>query len=207
VAGVRPRGFSFTLFAAALSIAAPAALLIDAKAPGGGPPQAQAAVSVLLSLGELVGASTHVVVATAGERRSAWEDLPGGRRIVTYTRFKIERAIGASPGEEIEVRTLGGVVGQVGQAVSGDAKIAKGERALLFLKKADRAFVVAGLAQGHFPVRADAKGTPRLAPSPDAGSLLARRGPAISAREELVGTTIDDAAAAVDRARRARDAR
>jgi len=194
------------VFASALSLAAPAALLLHPGARG--VPEAQAAVSVLLSLDELVGASAHVVVATAGDSRSVWEDLPGGRRIVTYTRFQAERSVGgASPGEAFEVRTLGGVVGSVGQAVAGDAKIAKGERALLFLARADRAFVVAGLAQGHFPLRADDKGTVRLAPSPNAGTLLPRPGPVISAREELVGVSLDDAAQRIERARKARDAR
>jgi hypothetical protein len=202
---VRPRPFSFVVFASALAIAAPAALVSPPV------PEAHAAVSVLLSLNELVSASAHVVVATAGESRSVWEDLPGGRRIVTYTRFQVERSIGgASPGEAVEVRTLGGVVGSIGQAVTGDAKIAKGERALLFLAslaKTEKGFVVAGMAQGHFPLRADAKGTVRLAPSPNAGSLLPRPGPVISAREELVGADLEGAAQRIERARKARDGR
>jgi len=174
-------------------------------------PEARAAVSVLLSLDELLGASAHVVVVTAGESRSVWEDLPGGRRIVTYTKLQVERSLGgAAPGEAVEVRTLGGVVGSIGQAVEGDAKLAKGERAVVFLAKlakAERAFVVAGLAQGHFPLRADEKGTVRLAPSPKAGSLVPRPGPVISAREELVGASLEDAALRIERARKARDGR
>jgi hypothetical protein len=206
---VRPRAFSFVVFASALALAAPAALLFNPGAPRGtGVPEARAAVSVLLSLDELLGASAHVVVVTAGESRSVWEDLPGGRRIVTYTKLQVERSLGgASPGEAVEVRTLGGVVGSIGQAVEGDAKLAKGERAVVFLGKGERAFVVAGLAQGHFPLRADEKGTVRLAPSPKAGSLLPRPGPAISAREELVGASLEDAALRIERARKARDGR
>jgi hypothetical protein len=140
---VRPRAFTLVIFASALALAAPAALLcnpdalLDGCGDGCGPPEAHAAVSVLLSLDELVGASAHVVVAKAlpGESRSVWEDLPGGRRIVTYSKFQVERSIGgASPGQTVEVRTLGGIVGDVGQAVEGDAKIAAGERAVLFAR-------------------------------------------------------------------------
>ena len=199
---MRPRAFSFVVFASALALAAPAALLLHPA------PEAHAAVSVLLSLDELLGATAHVVVVTAGESRSVWEDLPGGRRIVTYTKLQVERAIGgASPGEAVEVRTLGGVVGSVGQAVEGDAKLARGERALIFLARGERAFVVAGFAQGHFPLKADDKGTARLSPSPKAGALLPRPGPAISAREELVGASLEEAALRIERARKARDGR
>lgn len=209
---VRPRAFTLAVFASALALAAPAALLCNLDAPLGGPSEARAAVSVLLSLDELVGSSAHVVVAKAlpVAARSAWEDLPGGRRIVTYSTFQVERSIGgAAPGETIEVRTLGGVVGDVGQAVEGDAKFAKGERAVLFLSpiKGRPAFVVAGLAQGHFPVRPDEKGTPTLASSPRAGTLLPRPGPVVSAREQLVGSSLEDAVLVIEKARKARDGR
>jgi hypothetical protein len=160
-----------------------------------------------MSMDELVGASTYVVVATAESRHSVWEDLPGGRRIVTYTRLKVERAVVGAPGSEVLVRTLGGVVGSVGQAVSGDARIAKGERALLFLAKNSGALVVAGLAQGHFPVALDQSGKERLRASPDAGTLLPRPGPVISAREALVDKPLEDAVSSVVLAKRARDAR
>jgi hypothetical protein len=188
-------------------VALPAALSLDTAGLTAGPREAHAAVALLVSMDELVGASTYVVVAQAGERTSVWEDLPGGRRIVTYTRFKVERAVVGSPGSEVMVRTLGGVVGTVGQAVSGEAKIASGERSLLFLAKSGGALVVTGLAQGHFPIAVDAKGNERLKASPDAGTLLPRPGPVIAAREELVGALVEDAARAVDRAKRARQAR
>jgi hypothetical protein len=192
---------------AAFLVALPAALSLDSASLTGGPREAHAAVALLVSMDELVGASAYVVVAQAGERSSVWEDLPGGRRIVTYTRFKVERAVVGSPGSEVVVRTLGGVVGTIGQAVSGEAKIATGERSLLFLAKSGSALVMTGLAQGHFPIAVDAKGNERLKASPDAGTLLPRPGPVIAAREELVGALVDDAARVVERAKRARQAR
>ncbi|NUQ77558.1 MAG: hypothetical protein HUU21_28810 [Polyangiaceae bacterium] len=199
---MRPRAFSLVVFASALALAVPAAVLVNPV------PEAHAAVSVLLSLDELVGATSHVVVAQAGESRSVWEDLPGGRRIVTYTKLHVERPIGgSSPGEVIEVRTLGGIVGEIGQAVEGDAKMVKGERAVFFLVKGERAAVVAGRAQGHFPLRADEKGTVRLVPSPKAGKLLPRPGPVISAREELSGALLEDAVTRIEKAWKARHGR
>jgi hypothetical protein len=178
-----------------------------------GPREAMAAVSIQLSLEELTTSTSYVVVATALEQRSQWEELGGSRRIVTYTRLSVERTVAGEPGRELWVRTLGGVVDKIGQQVSGDARLTPGSRSLLFLKKVDTAVVVAGMAQGHYPVVEDEEPSVgagarralvrRLAPSPDAGALLPRRGPAISAREQLVGATLDDAVAAVTRAWRA----
>lgn len=167
---------------------------------------ARAAVSVLLSLDELVSASTFVVVATAGERVSRWEDQPTGKRIVTYTKLTVERAVVGEPAKEIWVRTLGGVVGKIGQSVPGEAHIATGTRAMLFLAQANSALVPVGMAQGHYPIVTDDKGAARLTTSPDPGMLLPRRGPSISAQERLVGGKLDEAIALVIKTRRARDA-
>ena len=174
-----------------------------------GPRSAEASVAVLISLNDLVAASTYVVVATAGEQRSVWEETPSGRRIVTYTRLAVDRSVTGSAETELWVRTLGGVVEKIGQAVSGEAQLVKGERSLLFVARMDAGLVVTARAQGHYPVEADQapKASPRLRGSPDAGMLLARRGPTISAREHLVGLTLDEAVVAVQAAHKAAHAK
>lgn len=153
-----------------------------------------------ISLEDLVAASTYVLVGTAGDHRSVWEDLPSGRRIVTYTRVTVEQRVVGSPGAEIWVRSLGGAVGNIGQSVPGEAQIAAGSRALFFVKQADGVAVVTARSQGHYPIVSDDKGTPRLASSPDPSMLVPRRGPTISAHERLVGGTVDEAVAAVKQA-------
>ncbi|WP_437496381.1 hypothetical protein [Sorangium sp. So ce1099] len=181
-----------------------------------GPREAQAAVSVQLSLEELVSRAAYVVVATATEQRSQWEELGGARRIVTYTRLSVDRPVAGQPDGEIWVRTLGGVVGDIGQQVSGDAQLKIGGQAMVFLSRAGSALVVAGMAQGHYPVVDGEEGrrvagaprvaVRRLAASPDGGTVLPRPGPAISAREQLVGATLDAAIDAVSRAWKANHA-
>lgn len=183
----------------------PAITVLSAEAPLEGPPAAEASVSVLLSLDEMVAASTAVVVGTAAEKKSQWEELAGGKRIVTYTRIKIDRSIAGSAGTEVWVRTLGGVVDKIGQAVSGEAQIATGSKSVLFLRTKGDVTVVTGMAQGHFPVVADDKGVVRLRPSPDAGTQLRTPGPTIAARDVLVNQTLDGAAAAIVKARKAID--
>ncbi len=132
------------------------------------PRPAHASVARAFDLGALVGSSEHVVEATALEGFCRWERLGKRRRIVTYTRVRVERSIkGASAGDELLIRTLGGRVDDVGQVVHGEALLLVGERAMLFLAvDSTGSLAVRGLAQGHYPVRADARGVQRLAPSP-----------------------------------------
>jgi hypothetical protein len=191
----------------ALTVLVPAAAIVSPHASSLGPPPAEAAVSLLVTLDELVQSSTYVVLGTAAEHNSAWEETPSGRRIVTYTRIDVERTVAGDPGTSVWVRTLGGTVGSIGQYVSGEAQITLGSRSLLFLHKEGPLVAVTEMAQGHFPVIADDKGPVRLGASPDAGALLPRRGPSISAREVLVGATIERAVVAVQEARRTHEKR
>lgn len=188
----------------AFALALPPLVTLSGRAPFTVAP-AGATVSALVSMDELVAASTYVVIATAGERYGVWEDLPSGKRIVTYTKLSVERAVLGAPSREIWVRTLGGVVDNLGQSVAGEARLPTGSRALVFLAQVNGAVVVTGMAQGHYPIVADDKGVARLASSPEPGMLVPRRGPTLSAHEQLVGATVEEGAALVVRARKARD--
>ena len=163
--------------ALASALAVPAAIGLFPGVHPFAPHEAVAGVSVLLSLDELTAVSTHVVLARAVDRTSAWEELGGGRRIVTYTRLRVERSVVGAAATELVVRTLGGAVDGIGQSVSGEAQLTLGSRSLLFLAQGEGALVVTGMAQGHYPVVELEKEPPRLGPSPDSGMLLPRRGP------------------------------
>lgn len=173
--------------------------------PLSGPPPAQASISVLLSLDELVTRSSAVVVGTAGERKSQWEEVGGSRRIVTYTKIKVDRTIAGSAGSEVWVRTLGGAVDKIGQAVSGEAQIATGAKSVLFLMKRGDVTLVTGMAQGHYPISLDDKGVSRLRASPDAGTQIRQPGPILTARDLLVGEKLETAISAISKARKAID--
>lgn len=172
-----------------------------------GPRQAAASVSVALSLQELVDGSSHAVEAVATERRSTWKQVDGSRRIVTYTTVRVvQTAYGTAP-TTFQVRTLGGVVGKIGQHVSGEAQLAVGKPCLLFLTPlSDTVHVVTGRAQGHYPIVTDDEGVRRLRPSPDRGRVVPRHGPTVSAYEALVRRPVPKAFEAIRHARRERDA-
>jgi hypothetical protein len=165
--------------------------------PPGDRGRAEAAVSILMTLDELVASSSRVVLAEPLERTSRWEVLGGGKRIVTYTRLAVSEPVAGAGSSEVWVRTLGGAVDGIGQHVAGEATFQIGERSLVFLEAApDGATVVTGMAQGHYRL-AEVEGEIVLRPSPDAGTLLPRRGPSIAAREVLAGARLDRARAAV----------
>ena len=128
----------------------------------------------------------------AEEAKAVWEDVPGvGKRIVTYTRVNVEQAAYGSPDKTIWVRTLGGVVGKIGQRVEGEAVLVPGERAVLFLKSSPEGhFRVVEMAQGHYPLLKDAD-VHRLQKSPHLAGVL--RGNERAAHEVLVGKAVGEA--------------
>jgi len=114
-----------------------------------------------MTFDELVKAADAVVVASATEANSQWED----GRIYTYTRMTVERGIAGqvATGEQIWLRTLGGSVGNIGQHVDGEASFPIGASSLLFLRKSKVAghWDVTARAQGQYPVVAPAAAKPR----------------------------------------------
>jgi len=176
------------------------ALSLDRPLPGVA--SAEAGASLLLGLGEIAASSSAVIVGTPGKNISVWEEA-AGRRIVTYTQVHVDRTVAGEPGTEVWIRTLGGVVGDVGQEVSGEPQMARGEKSLLFLRKRGEVYSITGRAQGLYPIVTDKKGVSRVKASPDAGLLVATPGPVESARDTLAGKLLDSAIALIRKAREA----
>ena len=90
------------------------------------------------------------------EQYSAWED----RRIYTFTRVRVDEGIAGDlgTGAEAWVVTRGGVVGDVGQHVDGEAVLHVGEPSLLFLRpdaKSPGLYIVTVRGQGQFILQQD----------------------------------------------------
>jgi hypothetical protein len=158
--------------------------------------EAHATTSILMTLDELVRGSEQVAIVEPLERTSRWEELAGSRRIVTYTKLRVDETIAGKERAEVWVRTLGGTVDKIGQAVAGEASFTLGERSVVFIGNMDGVPVVTGLAQGHFPLTMRGSDIV-LASSPDPGNLLKRKAAKTSARDELVGTVLDEAVAKI----------
>lgn len=165
------------------------------------PEAAEASVFRALSIEALVGASERVSLVNALAAECHYQDIAGARRIVTDTRVRVERPIRGSTSEsELMVRTLGGIVGNQGERVDGEAALVLGESALLFLLRLeDGEHGVVGMAQGHYPLRADGSGLRRLRLSPRLPPVVRANGVPASAR--LAGLAIDAAAQLIREAR------
>ncbi len=167
------------------------------------PGDASASVSVAVTWEGLLHESAAAAVATPIESRAAWEN----GRIYTYTHVRVDRVVaGEVPvGTDVWVRTMGGVVGKIGQIVEGEAVFADGLQSLLFLRSGPAgSFEVTARAQGQFPVVAATPSAPaRVIRNRAAGAVFSPP-PAIVpskatrlAADVLHGRSVDDAASEV----------
>jgi hypothetical protein len=116
------------------------------------PGDAQASVSIAVGYDALVKDADAVGVVTPVESKTVWEE----GRIVTYTRVKVDQGVAGDLGTGSEgwVRTLGGVVGKIGQLVDGEPVFTAQKPSLLFLRrwKSGGTWEVSARAQGQFPI-------------------------------------------------------
>jgi hypothetical protein len=158
---------------------------------------AWASMARAVSFAELVHTSDSAAVGTPVDAFCRWEQVAGRKRIVTYSVVDVERPIdGRSlPGGPIMVRTLGGIVGDLGQVVHGEAVLGPGQRTAMFLHRVNPDFFsVMAMSQGVYPIERDAKGVHRLRAHVAALEL---RGVADAAVMRLDGQSLDDAEALV----------
>lgn len=137
-----------SFLAAALAVA-PVALSLSISS------DARASVSIAVGFDALVKDADAVGVVTPLEAKSVWED----GRIYTYTKVKIDQSVAGDVGTGSEgwVRTMGGVVGKIGQMVDGEPVLTVGKPSLLFLRsfKQGGTWQVSARAQGQFPITVD----------------------------------------------------
>jgi hypothetical protein len=171
---------------------------------------AGASVSLPVTWDALVRESTASVIVSPRESSAVWE----GGRICTYTHVHVERALAGelATGGDAWVRTLGGVVGKIGQVVDGEAVFSPGRSSLVFLRPGGAgAFDVTARGQGQYPVVAgtDTAHSPTLMRSHSAGLVLEREavvhpasplpagataGAPVLATDVLHGRPVDEAA-------------
>ncbi len=162
---------------------------------------ARGSVSAAVVFEALVRDTTSVGVATPVEQHAVWE----GPRIVTYTRVVMESAVAGElkTNANTWVVTLGGIVGDVGQSVDGEAVLHIGVPCLLFLRP-DRGnagvHVVTARAQGQFPITLGADKKQRLFTRNNSAGVILRHPSAAAQRlasEAIEGRPVDDVTAEV----------
>ena len=140
---------------------------------------AEASAVIALTLDDLVDKSDVVVLVTPKSRTARWE----AGRIVTYTTVVVDGAIGGGPaaGDSLVVRTMGGIVGDIGQKVFGEATLVVGSPVVLFLRDLPKPIAAAslpgarsvtGMAQGTLPIVVGADKVQRIGPSATSLTLV-----------------------------------
>ncbi len=169
---------------------------LAASVPGSPARDARASVSVAITFDALLRGSSAVVVGTATDQRSVWE----GSRIYTYSHVHVDSTVAGALGENDEawVRTMGGVVGKVGQIVEGEAEFTVGRPSLVFLRSSPAgAYVVTARAQGQFGLYTDDQSKVRVRKSSGVGALYPPQGAEANfamAGDVIHGRAIADAA-------------
>jgi hypothetical protein len=200
-------GAPYRKVAIALACILPAAYALIALAPA---PSAYASVSIAIPFDDLVRESVAAVIVTPESASTVWEE----GRIITYTAAHVDTLVAGSVAgaTEIWVRTRGGDIGHVGQAVEGEAVLTMGRPTLLFVRapnaQAATPYVVTARAQGQFPIATDTDGALHVYASDAVGLLMPKAvtpgapTPALRAlaSQVLHGHTLSDASAAIARA-------
>ena len=123
------------------------------------PTDAHASVSIAILFDELVERASAASVVTPTEQHSVWED----GRIYTYSHVHVDSTLAGAVPQDAWIRTLGGVVGRVGQSVDGEAVLTVGRPSLLFVQPVAAqpgTFEVTARAQGQFALAGGTAASP-----------------------------------------------
>jgi hypothetical protein len=149
------------------------------------PAPAASSVAQAASLEDLARTSVVIAWVTPTSQRSEWE----GGRIITTTCVHVDAVVagGLTGAAEACVRSLGGVVGRVGQVVEGEPIFRLQRHDLVFLTRGRTgAFTVTARAQGQLTLAASADGAERLRHAAPLGAL-------VGAAATLEGLSIEEA--------------
>ena len=135
------------------------------------PSPALPATVIPLTLEQMDGLSSDVILGTVEDTRAAWD---GHHRIIeTHVRIRVENRMKGSGAAVVNVVVPGGIVGDMGMKTPGAAVFGVGERILLLAEPKGHSGDVrpVGLFQGKLAVTKDARGVEVvLAPGPAWGS-------------------------------------
>ena len=93
-------------------------------------------------------------------------------RIVTRVRVRVEEGLlAAEVGDEMDIVSLGGIIGDLGMQIAGEPSFDDGQRALVFVRHMNGVYRPIGMSQGVLPV--SETDTPRVEPG-GAGLSLVR---------------------------------
>jgi hypothetical protein len=154
---------------AALAIAAVLALT---------PVTAEATIAQAVQFDRKVEQSAAIVLGRVVSQQSSWD--ANKQRILTYSKFRIEKTLKGFPSQEVTIVTPGGQVGDIAQDYVGIPRFTPGEDHVVFLRNTRVGPTVAFLEQGAYRVETDSRGERVVQPLVSAAVLVdTQRGVAV----------------------------
>jgi hypothetical protein len=111
---------------------------------------ARASVALAMDVDRLTRGSTLVVRGHVASQAATWTRAG---RIVTTVKLTVDAALKGQAPTELQVRHLGGHVGNIGQQVEGEVRFTDGEEVVVFLRAHPTVrgvYQVVGMSQGKF---------------------------------------------------------
>lgn len=118
--------------------------------------EASATSMLRVDVDELTRSSDAIVRGKVKKKESRWSQ--DGMRIFTEVQVAVEEALKGKKEAVVYVYQPGGVVGEIGQKVSGLASFEAGEEVVLFLTRRGPAYQVTAMGQGKYRVERSSDG-------------------------------------------------
>jgi hypothetical protein len=155
---------------AALAVAAVLALT---------PVTAEATVARAVQFDQKVEQSAAIVLGRVVSQQSSWD--ANKQRILTYSKFRIEKTLKGFPAQEMTIVTPGGQVGDIAQDYVGIPRFTPGDDHVVFVRNTRVGPTVAFLEQGAYRVETDSHGDRIVQPLVSAAVLVdSQRGVAVA---------------------------
>lgn len=156
---------------------------------------AQATTLVPMDLEALSTTAERILVGTVENIESHYLSSQS-RQIVTDVTVRSERnLLGVPEGARFVVRHLGGIVGELGQRVYGEASYHVGEQVLLFATPRQGSYYAVGMAQGALHIYRDSAGVARVEANLAGAELI---GPAKTLAPSGAAPTLNEVVAQVE---------
>jgi hypothetical protein len=155
---------------AALAIAAVLALT---------PVTAHATIARVVQFDDKVGQAASIVLGRVVSQTSSWD--ANKQRILTYSKFEVEKTLKGFPAREITLVTPGGTVGDLAQDYVGVPRLNPGDDHVVFVRNTHLGPTVAFLEQGAYRVEKDDRGERVVKPLVSTAVLVdSQRGMAVT---------------------------
>lgn len=143
------------------------------------PIAAEATISRAVTFDEKVENAKSIIVGRIVEQESSWD--ANRQRILTYSKFRVEKTLKGEPAQEITIVTPGGTVGDIAQDYVSVPRFNPGDERVVFVRDTRIGPTVLYFDQGAYRVDQDGRGERIVTPLVSSAVLVDfQRGAAVA---------------------------